>query len=87
MNDLKRVFPQGTLKQWACVTALSCIGFIGFIMIAGEDDINNPMPLLKWLVIKVIGFALFILCFKIGKALDKKGLLPECKDDKEDWYE
>lgn len=87
MNELKQLLPQGTLKQWACMTTLFLVGFTGFVMMAGEDDINNPMPLLKWFVIKVIGLALFIACFKIGKVLDKKGLLPEYKDDKEDWYE
>lgn len=48
---------------------------------------NNPMLFLKWLVIKVIGLALFCACFKIGQVLGRKGLLPECKEDEEDWYE
>ena len=87
MNDLKRIIPQGTLKQWACVTALSLVGFTGFVMMACEDDMNNPTPFLKWLVIKVVGLALFCACFKIGQMLEKKGLLPDCNDDEEDWYE
>ncbi len=87
MNDLKRIIPQGTIKQWACVTALSLVGFTGFVMMACEDDMNNPTPFLKWLVIKAIGLALLIACFKIGQVLEKKGLLPDCNDEEEDWYE
>lgn len=87
MNDFKRIIPQGTLKQWACVIALSLVGFTGLVMMASEDDMNNPMPFLKWLVIKVIGLALFVACFKIGQVLEKKGLFPDCNDDEEDWYE
>lgn len=87
MNELKQLLPQGTLKQWAYMTALFLVGFTGFVMMAGEDDMNNPMLFLKWLVIKVIGLALFCACFKIGQVLGRKGLLPECKEDEEDWYE
>ena len=81
MNELKDIFPKGTIKQWACLAALFMIAFIGFLMMAGEDDINNPMPFLKWIVIKTIGMALFVSCFKLGQVLEKKGLLPECKED------
>ena len=81
MNELKDIFPKGTIKQWACATALFLVGFFGFLLIVCEDDLNNPLPFLKWLVIKVTGLALCCACFKIGEVLGKKGLLPECKDD------
>ena len=87
MNELKQLLPQGTFKQWACMTALFLVGFTSFAMMAGEDDINNPIPSLKWLVIKIIGAVLFVACLKVGQVLEKKGLLPECKDEEEDWYE
>lgn len=78
MSVLKELFGGGTLKQWLLATIVFFIGFLGFLLMAGED---NGMPILQWLAIKALGLALFIGCIKVGAILDKKGLLPEFKEE------
>lgn len=84
MNELKRFIPKGTPKQHAWLTLVLVIGFIGFILIAGEEDTNNPMPLLKWAILKALGVAMFGGSIFLGILLDRKNLLPECNEDEED---
>lgn len=80
MSVLKELFGDGTPKQWLLATIVFLIGFFGFLLMAGED---NEMPILQWLAIKALGLALFIGCIKVGAILDKKGLLPEFKDEED----
>lgn len=80
MGVLKELFGDGTPKQWLLATIVFLIGFFGFLLMAGED---NGMPILQWLAIKALGLALFIGCIKVGAILDKKGLLPEFKDEED----
>lgn len=80
MGVLKELFGDGTPKQWLLATIVFLIGFFGFLLMAGEDD---GMPILQWLAIKALGLALFIGCIKVGAILDKKGLLPEFKDEED----
>lgn len=63
------------------MTIVFTIGMVGFLLLASEDDIYNPMPILKWLVIKGIGLTLFVLCFALGKYLNRKGLLPDFEEE------
>ena len=80
MSVLKELFGDDTPKQWLLATIVFLIGFFGFLLMAGED---NGMPILQWLAIKALGLALFIGCIKVGAILDKKGLLPEFKDEED----
>lgn len=85
MNDLKRLLPKGTPKQYAWFALVFIIGFVGFLLMAGEDDVNNPMPLLKWAIIKLIGVLMMSGAIALGAYLEKKRLFPDCKEDEEDW--
>lgn len=77
MSELKHFFPKGTLKQHAWLTLVVVIALIGFILVTGEDDINNPMPLLNWIILKALGVAIFGGSIFLGNRLRKKNLLPE----------
>ena len=78
MSVLKEYFGDGTPKQWLLATIIFLIGFLGFLLMAGEND---EMPILQWMAIKALGLALFIGSIKVGAILDKKGLLPEIKEE------
>lgn len=80
MSVWKELFGNGTPKQWLLATIVFLIGFFGFLLMAGED---NGMPILQWMAIKALGLALFVGCIKVGAILDKKGLLPEFKDEED----
>lgn len=80
MSVWKELFADGTPKQWLLATIVFLIGFLGFLLMAGEND---DMPLLYWMAIKVLGLALFLGILKTGAILDKKGLLPEIKEEED----
>lgn len=63
--------------------AIALWGFISFIIIAGEEDPLDPMPLGRFCLIKSLGLASLVLCFLTGKWADKKGLLPDEINDKD----
>lgn len=80
MNVLKEIFGDGTPKQWLIATAVFFICFLGFLLMAVEND---SMPLLQWVVIKVLGLALFCGGIKLGAYFEKKGLLPDFKEEED----
>ena len=63
--------------KWSVMTVLMLWGFISFIVVAGDEDPENPMPLIQFFVVKMIGMLSLAACFMTGKLLDKKGWLPE----------
>lgn len=71
----------GTPKQWSCVAIIAVIGMAGFFLMAGEDDINNPMPTDDWLLLKGLGLTLFIVCIILAKLFARVGLLPEFDEE------
>lgn len=70
-----------TLIQWGILSALFIIGFMAFFVLAGDDNPYDPMPLFKFFILKVSALAVLGCCVWIGKKCDKKGLLPNFKDD------
>lgn len=76
----KEIFGDGTPKQWVLATIVFLIGFLGFLLMAGEND---EMPFLYWIAIKALGLALFIGSIKVGAVLDKNGLLPDFKEEED----
>lgn len=70
--------------KWAIFTALFSVGFIGLLILAGDDDPYNPMPLGRWFMLKAMGAALMYAAYRIGILLDRYNLLPEFKDLEED---
>lgn len=77
------------LIQWAIVTALFSVGLLALLVIAGNDDPANPLPLGEWLLIKVIAAAIAYACYRFGRYLYRLGLLPVMDYDfkEEDYYE
>lgn len=70
--------------KWAIFSALFAVGFIGLLILAGDDDPYNPMPLGRWFMLKAMGAALMYVAYRIGRLLDRYNLLPEFKDLEED---
>ena len=77
--------------QWAIVLALFGVGFLAFMIIAGDDDPANPLPLGKWFLIKAVAAALIYTCYRVGRFLYSLGLLAsidnEDTTEEEDYYE
>lgn len=67
--------------QWGILYALMIIGFMAFLVLAGEDNPYDPMPLFKFFFLKVSALAVLGCCVWIGKFCDSKGLLPDIKED------
>ena len=80
MRVWKYIFDRGTPKQWLFATIVFMVGFFGFLMMAGEDEESS---IFQWLAIKALGFFLFLCSIRLGAFLDKKGLLPNCKDEED----
>lgn len=62
--------------QWSIVSALFGVGFLAFMVIAGDDDPANPLPLGKWFLIKAVAAAVVYACYRVGRFLYSLGLLP-----------
>lgn len=73
--------PVNPCIQWAILSALVLVGFMAFLVMCGDDDPFNPMPLGQFLFIKAVALAVFGCCVWIGKICNKKGLLPEMEEE------
>lgn len=67
--------------QWGILSVLTAVGFLAFLVLAGEDNPHAPMPLFKLFILKVSALAVLGGCVWIGKICDSKGLLPDIKED------
>ena len=74
----------GNVFKWCIATAIFAVGFFGLLILAGDDDPYNPMPLGRWFMLKAMGAALMYVAYRIGRLLDRYNLLPEFKDLEED---
>ncbi len=63
--------------QYSLLSVLFGIGFIAFMIVAGDDDPYNPLPLSEWFAIKLGAAVVIAVCVCIGKYLNKKGLFSE----------
>lgn len=70
--------------QWAAIWFLGVWGFLSFIVLAGEEDPNNPMSLGEFCLMKAGAMASLLICFYIGKRLHRAGYLPEELDEDDD---
>ena len=80
MEDFKRLFGNGTLKQWACLSALFLAGFAAFLLLVCEGECR-PDTILWILAAKLLGLAILAACCVAGKWLDEQGLLPETEEE------
>lgn len=67
--------------QWAIVSILFGVGFLAFMVVAGDDNPEQPLPLWDWFMIKGIAAAVIYACYRAGKHLYNLGLLPVMDDD------
>lgn len=71
----------GIVFAWAVVT---------FLLLAGEEDPNAPMPLAEFLCWKAVGVASLLLCCIAGRWLYRRGWIVEFdseeQDDEQDYY-
>lgn len=74
-------FNRKKVIQWSVFSTLSCVGFLSLMVMAGDDDPQNPLPFGRWLTIKLCALAVFYLCIILGKYLNRKGLIPEIDEN------
>jgi len=67
--------------SWLLLSALFGIGMIAFMVLAGDEDPTNPMPLGKWFLIKGIALIVIALLSFFGRYCDRKGWLPEISEE------
>lgn len=72
------------IKQNVLMYLLGAWGFISFCVLAGEDVPGQQMSDLKFFGSKLAAMVSLWLCCRTGRWLNKKGLLPEIKEDEED---
>lgn len=70
--------------QWAAICLLGIWGFLSFIVLAGEEDPRDPMPLGEFFLIKAGAMASLLICFYVGKRLHRARYLPEELDEDDD---
>lgn len=72
------------IKQNVPMYLLGAWGFISLCVLAGEDVPGQQMSDLKFFGSKLAAMVSLWLCCRTGRWLNKKGLLPEIKEDEED---
>lgn len=63
--------------KWVLFCTILTIGFIAFMVLAGEEDSNNPLPFGTFCLNKLGALAVMMICYYIGKKLHAAGLLPK----------
>ncbi len=71
------------LTQWVVTGILAVWGTFSFLILAGEEDPLNPMPLGQFFLLKSGAMLSLYLCYLTGKWLYSKGLIPEIEEDDE----
>lgn len=65
------------IGKWVLFFALCSIGTISFMILAGEEDPYDPMPLGTFFLYKFGALGVIGLCIYIGKKLYAAGMLPK----------
>lgn len=66
--------------QWTALSTVCMVGFIAFMLLAGEENPRCPIPLGEWVAIKLAALVVIALCVCIGKLLYRLGYLPKFLD-------
>lgn len=72
---------KATTRQNLRLHLLFVWGFISILVCAGEDIPGQPMSDLKFFGSKLAAMASLWPCYRTGRWLNKKGLLPEIKEE------
>ena len=83
---MKKTVDSKTVKQYSVLAALMLWGLISFMVLAGDENPMNPMPWGEFFLIKTAALVSLALCVLTGKALNKKGLLPDVDEDDSDLF-
>lgn len=67
--------------QWAILSVLFGIGFLAILIIAGDENPEQPMSNADWFAIKIAAGAALYACVIVGKCLYRLGVLPVMDDD------
>lgn len=67
--------------SWILLSAIFGIGTIAFIVLAGDEDPMNPLPLSKWVLIKGLAAASIATMYYIARYCNRKGWLPEISEE------
>lgn len=67
--------------QWVILWALGIWGILSFLVLAGDENPDNPVSLNEFLLIKAAGVASLLLCCLVGKRLYRGGYLPDELDE------
>lgn len=70
--------------KWSAMWLLALWGFASFIVLAGEEDPRDLMPFGEFFLIKAVAMASLLICFYVGKRLNRAGYLPEEFDEDEE---
>lgn len=63
--------------KWTLLTVLSVWGTMSFLLLGGEKNPESPLSTGEFFLIKCLALLSLILCYQIGKVLNKAGYLPE----------
>ena len=69
-----------TCVQWAAFIALSLVGCVAFMVLAGDEDPANPIPFSRWLLLKAGAGVVLYLCYRVARRLHRLGFLPAYLD-------
>ena len=61
-----------------------CWGMLSFMVLAGDEDPNNPMTASEFFLAKFAAFVSLAMCVLAGKYCYRKGWLPEELDNIDD---
>lgn len=82
-DELKGFFACGTFKQWAILSAVCFVGLFAFMMLAGDENPEQPLSLTYFIIIKVAALTVLIICYRVLRWCNRKGLLPDIKEEDE----
>lgn len=84
MDFFGQLFKGGTVKQWLLLSAIGGMSMFFFILFAGEDDIHNPMPIERFVLLKIISLIGLYACYRFGKYCNQKGWFPRWNDEEDE---
>lgn len=69
------------LGKWVILTVLMVWGMLSVILLLGEEDPYNPMPLLQFIALKAGSVISLFLCAAVTMACADSGLLPKVPEE------
>lgn len=67
--------------QWLIFTAVFSWGLFSFLLLAGEDNPYEPLPISTFILVKIGSMLSIALCIWVGKKLTRAGYMPKLPED------